>query len=248
MFLILGIPSITHMPLNLRTINRTCHHLMEMPHALEWGGSAGRCWSLEGVIWAGIFLFHALHHAAAKFIPLGCHFAPSHPLIIPLLASLFISHKMWSAWLHLEGPSKLRLPSRSSIIHRKCHVSALMGHWCQLRCSLVNISNKHFGVFSHAASVEAVAHLCGAASLPSIRHCWKLSLTRLPVTVPRQWGCCLSAVLPTLCFITPISSLVVCLFLTLSGFKILSFFFFFFFLSPLTSYRARQKGLLVRDS
>lgn len=97
---------------------------------------------------------------------------------------------MWSTKLHLEGPSKLYLPYRSSIIHRKCHLSDLIGHWCQLRHSVVNISNKYFHVFSHAASKEFAPHFREAASLPSIRLCWQLSLAKVPTTISRQWGCC----------------------------------------------------------
>lgn len=101
-----------------------------------------------------------------------------------------MSHQMGSTWLHLEGPSKLHLPYRSSIIHRKCHLSALTGHWCQLQCLLVNISKEYFHVFSHAASEELAANLHEAASLSSIRRCWKLFLAGVPVTASRQGGCC----------------------------------------------------------
>lgn len=196
------------------------------------------------MIWAGVLPFPAVHHAAAKLIPPGCHFAPSHPLILPLRAFLFVSHQMWNSWLHLEGPSKLHLPYRSSIIHRKCHLSALIGHWCQLRHSLVNISNKHFHVFSHAASEELAAHLGEAASLPSTRHRWKLSLARVPVTVSRWWGCC-QAEPAVSCTAHPVSHRSHRL---LSWLSLLSCCQgFVLFLTP-DLYRAKQNGVLVCDS
>lgn len=178
------------MPLSLRAINPAGQALSKVPHELYWGGSLGSLWSLEGETWAGKLPCPHFYHSVAKLILLGCHFVSSHPLIIPQLAFLFISHQMGNTWLHLEGPSKLHLPYRSSIIHRKCHLSALTGHWCQLHCSHVNISKEYFHVFSHAASEEVPANLHEAASLPSFRHCWKLFLTEAPVTASTQGGCC----------------------------------------------------------
>lgn len=187
----------------------------------------------------------ALHPAAAKLIPLGCHFAPSHPLITPLLAFPFLSHQVGSTWLHLEGPSKLHFLYRSSLIHRRCHISALIGHWCQLRHSLVNISNKHFDVFSPAASQELAAHLSEAASLPFIRHPWKLSLARVPVTVCRQWGCC-QAEPAVSCTAHPVSNP---FYLLLGWLPLFSCCQVFVLFSPhLTLSRTKWNGILVHDS
>lgn len=152
-----------------------------------------------------------------KMIPLGYHFAPSHHTTagFPFYMALKVQHLTSPARRFKAAPS-LQITYNSQKVSPLSPCKSLMPASFSLH--LLAFQGSSF-VSSLTLPVRSSLH----TSLPSVTHHGKLPVDRVLVTVSRQRGCHqaepLSAVLPTLCPITPISSLLAVSSLVLSGFR-----------------------------